>query len=284
MLCPTRIRDLKMTQYSNSNRVMAIQNHLKNGAVCMKSIFFLLLLFCTCFLYGQENAVKKPERVIIVNDEIVTMEQLKEYEKEKRISQMYNGVSNEMRDRLLEIIGDKLPPKEFIFYIVLHTEEEMRMLKKIENAPAINVNDNAKDFSVKMIDGTAIKLSNLKGNVVLLNFWATWCAPCIREFYIFPSEIIEPFKNSAFVLLSISSGEGETEEKVKNKMAELKKYGVDFNVGIDPDRSIGISYSIKELPTNILIDKNSIIRYISTGYDDESLSNIASIIKNLLEE
>ena len=277
-----------MTQYSNSNRVMEIQSHSKNGALCtkrvMKSIFCLLLLFSTCFLYGQENIVKKPERVIIVNDEIVTMEQLTEYDKEKRISQMYNGVSDEMRDELLEIFGDKLPPKEFIFYIVLRTEEEMLMLKKIENAPTINVNENARDFSVKMIDGTTIKLSNLKSNVVLLNFWATWCAPCIREFYAFPSEIIEPFKNSAFVFLPISSGERETEEKVKNKMAELKKYGVDFNVGIDSDQSIGMSYGVKNLPTNILIDKNSIIRYISIGYNEESLSNIASMIKKILEE
>jgi len=277
-----------MTQNSNSNRAMEIQNRLKNGAMCMKrvmrSIFCLLLLFSTCFSYGQENFVKKPERVIIVNDKIVTMEQLMEYEKEKRISQMFNGVSDEMRERLLEILGDNLPPKEFIFYIVLRTEEEMLMLKKVENAPAINVNDNARDFSVKMIDGTTIKLSDLKGSVVLLNFWATWCAPCIREFYAFPSEIIEPFKNSAFVLLPISSGERETEEKVKNKMAELKKYGVDFNVGIDLDRSIGMSYGVKNLPTNILIDKNGVIRYISTGYDEESLSKITSMIKKILEE
>lgn len=261
---------------------MKIQNHLKNGKMCMKSIFCLLLFFSTCFSYGQENIVKRPERVIIVNDEIITMEQLREYEDEKRISQMYNGVSDEMRDRLLEILGDKLPPKEFIFYIVLRTEEEMLMLNKIENAPAINVNDNARDFSVKMIDGTTIKLSNLKRNVVLLNFWATWCAPCIREFYAFPSEIIEPFKNSAFVLLPISSG--ETEEKVKNKMVELKENGVDFNVGIDPDKTITTLYRASVLPLNILIDKNGVIRYISEGYTEEGSNNISSMIKKLLDE
>jgi Peroxiredoxin len=273
-----------MTQYNNSNKVMGVKDQPKNRVICMKTIFCLLLLFSACFSYGQENIVKRPERVIIANNEIITMEQLMEYEKEKRIGSMHNGVSDEMRDRLLEILGDNLPPKEFIFNIELRTEEEMLMLNKIEYAPAITVNDSAIDFTVKMIDGTTVKLSDLKGSVVLLNFWATWCAPCIREFYAFPSEIIEPFKNSEFVLLSISSGERETEEKVKNKMAELKKNGVDFNVGIDPDQSIGISYSVKNLPTNILIDKNSVVRYISTGYDDESLSNIASTIKSLLEE
>ena len=263
---------------------MEVKSQSKNGVACMKSIFCLLLLFSTCFLYGQENIVKKPERVIIANDEIVTMEQLMEYEKEKRISEMYNGVSDEMRDRLLEIFGDNLPPKEFILYIVLRTKEEMLMLEKVENSSAINVNDSVRDFTVKMIDGTTIKLSNLKDHVVLVNFWATWCAPCIREFYSFPSEIIEPFKNSAFVFLPISSGERETEEKVKNKMAELKKYGIDFNVGTDPNQTIGILYGIKTLPTNILIDRNGIVRYVSTGYNEESLNNIASMIKTLLDE
>jgi len=248
----------------------------------MKSIFCLLLLFSTCFSHGQENVIKRPERVIIANDEIITMEQLLEYEKDKRIGGMHNGVTDEMRERLFGIFGDKLPPKEFIMYIELRTEEELLQNEKVRNAPAVNINDNQRDFTVKMIDETTIKLSELNGNVVLLNFWATWCAPCIREFYAFPSEIIEPFKNSTFVLLPISSG--ETEEKVKNKMAELKKYGVDFNVGIDPEKTITTLYRASVLPLNILIDKKGVIRYISEGYTDESLSNLSSMIKKLIDE
>ena len=258
----------------------------KNGTLrtkrFTKSIFYLLLIFSTCFSYGQEAIVKIPERIIIANDEIITMEQLLEYEKGGCIKAIYNGVSDKERDRLYELFGDKIPPKEFIMHLELYTKKELLQKEKAINTPAITINDSIRDFTVKMIDGTIIKLSDLKGNVVLLNFWATWCAPCVREFYAFPSEIIEPFKNSAFVLLPISSG--ETEEMVKKKMAELKKYGIDFNVGIDPNKTITTLYSANTLPLNILIDKNGVIRYISEGYTDEGLNKISSMVKKLIDE
>lgn len=75
-----------------------------------------------------------------------------------------------------------------------------------------------------MLEGKSIRLSELKGKVVLINFWATWCAPCLIEFYDFPSKIISPFKDSKFVLLAIARG--ETKEKVKVKMSNLKKMGL----------------------------------------------------------
>jgi len=148
---------------------------------------------------------------------------------------------------------------------------------------SFNVNDSAKDFVVQMINGEKIKLSELKGQVVLLNFWATWCGSCLVEFHAFPSKIVEPYKNSAFVLLPVSTG--ETMEKVKDKMAQLKKDGIDFNVGIDPDRSILHLYSKNAgVPRNFLIDKKGLIRYISIGYNEEKLNNISSMINKLLDE
>jgi peroxiredoxin len=167
-----------------------------------------------------------------------------------------------------------------LFFFALFSYGQEKTIKK--SSPP-NVNESARDFVVQMIDGEKIKLSELKGHVVLLNFWATWCGSCLEEFHAFPSKIVEPFKNSAFVLLPISSS--KKKKKVKDKMAQLKEDDIDFNVGIDPDRSILYQYANNAgVPRNFLIDKNGIIRYISVGYTEEKLNTISSVINKLLNE
>ena len=265
----------------------------------MRKLVFLLFV-SACFL--QMQAVEVPERVIILNgSEIVTMEEVDEIDV-NYIRRMYNGITAERRAELVEIFGDIIPPRQFIMEIFLHSGKEIdieEIRRRAETAtvadeppiivrPAefdpfvLNVNDTAKDFTVQMINGETITLSDLRGQVVLLNFWATWCAPCIRKFYAFPSLIIEPFKNSAFVLLPISIG--ETMERVKEKMDELKKDGIDFNVGIDPERYIYNLYARGGVPMAFLIDKNGVIRYVSWGFPDGGLDELPSLIQELLDE
>ncbi|MBO5686465.1 MAG: TlpA family protein disulfide reductase, partial [Alistipes sp.] len=65
----------------------------------------------------------------------------------------------------------------------------------------------APDFTVTMFDGRQLTLSSLRGKVVLLNFWATWCPPCREELARVPQEIIERFRGEEFVFLPISRGE-----------------------------------------------------------------------------
>jgi peroxiredoxin len=272
----------------------------------MKKIILLLTLFSVCFSCGQRGQEKAPEHVIIANGEIITMEQLLEYQKEDHIKAIHDGVSDEKREQLFEIFGNKIPPKKFIIYIELFSEEEKLERDEIKHkaedlkrryeefiasfvrdgrlSPVrhfLNVNDTAKDFSVQMITGETITLSELRGQVVLLYFWTTTCGPCIRQFHDFPSKIIEPFKNSPFVLLPISAG--EPIERVKNKMAQLKERGVDFNVGIDPDRSIFHLYANGGVPHTFLIDKNGVISDASYGAGpSELLDNMIFMIERML--
>jgi peroxiredoxin len=259
-----------------------------------KCILVFLLLLSNILLFGQSNP-KKPGYVIIAGDKIMTKEKIDSLGKLGYIKSITKGVTEEERIKLFNKFGNRIGDKEFIVIVTLYSDSDRKqrqtaLLKTTiktdsvakTNEYHINLNDTVKNFAVKMINGETIRLSDLRGKVVMVNFWATWCAPCLMEFYDFPLKIITPFKNDNFILLPISKG--ESIDLVKTKMKYLQKDGISFNVGVDPTENIWKLFAEGSIPKNFLIDKNGVVRYMSTGNADSDLDKLALIIKNLLTE
>lgn len=258
----------------------------------MKTITFIFFYLHYSFIgFAQEKTVAKPEYVIVANNEIIAKERLEEYGRLGSIKAMNKGVSDEEWKNLVARFGEKIGERDFIIKIELLTKDDSAVLKKqpekkieainLENELKLKLNDVASNFTVDMLDGAELTLSDFKGKVALDNFWATWCAPCLMEFTEFPDQILKPFSGKDFVFIPISIG--ESKETVQRKMAQLKKYGVNLNVGLDRNKKIWDQYATGSIPKSFVIDKNGTIRYISIGNADGSVAKLATEVKKLIE-
>lgn len=147
----------------------------------------------------------------------------------------------------------------------------------------IKEGDVAPDFTTEMLDGRSITLSDMKGKIVLVNFWATWCGPCMKEFRAIPEKLLKRFEGEAdFVFIPISRG--ETRETVQNKMTQLKGDGVDFPVGLDSDRAIYDLYAKNTIPRNYLIGRDGKVVKASIGYTEEEFEKLVHTIAELLKQ
>lgn len=141
----------------------------------------------------------------------------------------------------------------------------------------VNAGDNAPNFTVEMLDGSSITLSDLRGRVVLLTFWSHECSMCRAEIAVVRDRIIDRFEGEEFTYLPVSRG--LPREAVESF---CEQNGYDFPIGIDPSRSIYSMYATKYVPHSFLVDRNGIVRLTAAEYEPEYLDTIAEQARHLL--
>ncbi len=148
------------------------------------------------------------------------------------------------------------------------------------SAYSIETGKEATDFTLKTMDGNDFTLSSQKGKVVVLDFWASWCAPC-REEFPFLVELANQNKDNAFSVVAVN-----IDKKSANAKAFIQKLKVEvpFIVPCDPDSKNPALYGVENMPTTFVIDKKGVIRYIHKGFLESYKEEYKKQIAELLAE
>jgi peroxiredoxin len=140
------------------------------------------------------------------------------------------------------------------------------------------VGQTVPSFSVSMLDGREISMSALKGKVVLLNFWATWCPPCHTEMPRLEKEIWEKYRGDGFEMMAIAR------EQTSREITEYKqKYKYSFPMGPDPKREIYAKFAGGGIPRNYVIGPDGEIVYQSVGYSPDDFTKLGNILEGELK-
>jgi peroxiredoxin len=170
--------------------------------------------------------------------------------------------------------------KPVIFFVVVGLVAGSfvyREVKRTDNFGVINIGQQAPDFSIKDKTGNEVKLSDHRGNVVFLNFWATWCTPCVDEMP--EMQIVNRlFKDRKFRMMAISV---DTDWSYVDKFYE--QYKLDLPTYLDPGRKIAELYKTTGYPETFIIGPNGTVLKKVIGHPENwSDPRVLAVLESML--
>lgn len=136
----------------------------------------------------------------------------------------------------------------------------------------------APDFTLRSADGGNLRLGELRGRVVLVNFWATWCGPCKIEMPHL-NRIYEKYRSAGFVLLGVN-----IDEDPRQAAAMAQRMGLKFPVLLDTDKAVSRRYALDSMPGTVLIDRDGKVRHVHRGYRDGMEETYERQVRELVKE
>ncbi|WP_231871944.1 MULTISPECIES: TlpA disulfide reductase family protein [unclassified Oleiphilus] len=135
----------------------------------------------------------------------------------------------------------------------------------------------APDFTLKSNDGSNVRLEDLRGEVVMLNFWASWCGPCRQEMPLM-DDIYEKYQKFGFTILAVNVDEDSADAD-----RFLDAVPVTFPILYDNESRISELYGVDAMPTTIMIDREGNARFLhrgyKPGYEDDYLKQVKKLIR-----
>jgi peroxiredoxin len=151
-------------------------------------------------------------------------------------------------------------------------------LSQAQDSPA-----KAPEFTLQDIEGKDVSLSDFAGKIILLNFWATWCGPCLASFPGMKKAVEKYQDDSNVQFLFINTW--ERVENIKQNAADfISKNSYPFHVLLDDKNEVIEKYKVSGIPTKFIIDKDNNIRFMTVGYsgsEDQLVEELSLMISML---
>jgi len=136
----------------------------------------------------------------------------------------------------------------------------------------------APDFALPAMDGSELRLSELKGQVVMVNFWATWCGPCRQEMPLL-QQLHAKYEPLGFTLVGIN-----VEPDSAGALTWLQKAPVTFPILFDRQNQVAERFGVQGMPSSVFIDRAGKVRHVHRGYQPGDESKYADIVRSLVKE
>lgn len=135
----------------------------------------------------------------------------------------------------------------------------------------------APDFVLKSTSGENLRLSEYRGDVVMINFWATWCGPCRQEMPLL-DELYRRYHRVGFHLLGVNIDDDTT-----RALRMVEELDLHFPVVFDTRKEVSRLYNVEAMPATILVDREGNIRHVhhgyKSGYEDKYLDQIRALLR-----
>jgi peroxiredoxin len=135
----------------------------------------------------------------------------------------------------------------------------------------------APDFALKSSTGENLRLSEYRGDVVMINFWATWCGPCRQEMPLL-DELYGRYSRVGFNLLGVN-----IDDDSRRAMQMIEELGVSFPVLFDAQKEVSRLYEVEAMPVTVIVDRQGTVRYVhhgyKPGYEEKYLDQIRSLLR-----
>ena len=145
-------------------------------------------------------------------------------------------------------------------------------------APALGAKSPAPDFTLPAVGGKSLSLSQYKGQVVMINFWATWCGPCRQEMPLLDA-MYKKYKAMGFTLIGVNV---EPDSKAAEEF--LKKLPVSFPVAFDAESKVSQLYNVLGMPCTVIVDRKGNARVLHKGYRPGDENTYLDHVRTLIRE